>query len=259
MREKLPSKLTSVCICGAVVFAVLSVQEAVPYFMAEIDQRELKDAYVAETELPLEPDEAERLLGIRVDFAALKDINPDIVGWIYIPGTQVNYPVLCHPEDNAYYLSHSYNKKESKPGAIYIYHESSDDFTDAHTIIFGHNMASGQMFGELSNYSEKKYRDEHPYVYLCLPEQMLQCVVYSAYSCSVYDSTYRLDYTLGTEAFSELIRHTGELSLWESDYIPEKDEPVYTLSTCVDSGDASRRFVLNCAAIKKQTFNRQER
>lgn len=252
MKKNFFGVLTALGISGAMLAVFLALQEAAPGLDLELDLAKLKKNYVSEGSAgETETEESDSSpLGIRIDFRGLKEINEDIVGWIYIPDTQINYPVLQHDSDNVYYLHHSFQGEENVLGSIYIYSGFSADFTDSHTVLFGHNMASGQMFGGLSDYSERAFLEEHREVYLYLPDRSLQCTVYSAHSCSVYDPAYRDDYEYGTKPYEQFIRHTKEAALWESDLTPSGDDTVITLSTCTDEGDASRRFVVHCMVTK---------
>lgn len=248
MKKNFFGILAAVGMAGAMLAVFLALQEGLPGLETELGMDKLRKEYVSENG----NDEAETedfdpsILGVRIDFQGLKEINKDIVGWIYVPGTQINYPILQHHSDNVYYLHHSFQREENVLGSIYIYSGFSPDFTDSHMILFGHNMASGQMFGELSNYSEKSFWEEYPNVYLYLPDRSMRCVIYSAHSCSVYDAVYRDDYVCGTEVYEEFIRHTKEAALWESGKTPDVNDTVITLSTCTDERDASRRFVVHC-------------
>lgn len=216
------------------------------YLEANIGQKAM-DAETEETDLNT-PD-------FSVDFQALQEMNPDIIGWIYIPGTQVNYPILQHPVEDSYYLSHTPENKSSKLGAIYMHHDTDPGFGDMHTILFGHNMKSGQMFGDLSNYADKEFAEKYPDVWILLPEEELHCIVYSAYICPIDDLTYTIGYMPGEESYAAFIRHTltsscisGKKSLTDMDQ-------VITLSTCTDSGNAGKRFVVNCFIDEKSLKN----
>ena len=103
-----------------------------------------------------------------MDFEGLLAVNDDIIGWIYIENTDISYPVLCG-RDNQQYLFQSYEKKYLTAGSIYIDYRCSRDFTDSRTVIYGHNMHNGSMFGKLDKFTKESYMKEHPYVYILLP------------------------------------------------------------------------------------------
>ena len=92
-----------------------------------------------------------------VDFDELKKQNSDIYAWINIPGTSVDYPVLRCEDDNSYYLNHTVDKKKSIYGSIYTENYNGADFADFNTVVYGHNMKNGTMFGTLKKYRDKTF------------------------------------------------------------------------------------------------------
>ncbi len=87
----------------------------------------------------------------RVAISELQAQNSDTVGWIQIPGTQISYP-LMHTSDDSYYLNHTFSKKLNSAGSIFVETLNNGDFSDLHTIIYGHNMKNGSMFAGLKEY-----------------------------------------------------------------------------------------------------------
>jgi sortase B len=98
---------------------------------------------------------------------AKASLNKDVVGWISIPGTGIDYPFLQGP-DNQYYLSRDPQKKDSKAGSIFLDARADPEFKGFNAIIYGHHMKNGSMFGELANYSIKDYFEKHPQANLTL-------------------------------------------------------------------------------------------
>ncbi len=87
--------------------------------------------------------------------------NKDLVGWIKIDGTSIDYPVLCKDKDNEYYLNHSFEKADDKNGSIFMDYRSDIVNPTTNTIIYGHNMSSGMMFGSLKNYLDESFFRDH--------------------------------------------------------------------------------------------------
>ena len=102
------------------------------------------------------------------DFDTMLSENPDTIGYICIPGTNISYPVMQN-EDNNYYLHHNFDGSRGYPGCIYMETENSALFTDQVTILYGHNMKSGAMFRGLHNYTDLDYMKENPYVIIYTP------------------------------------------------------------------------------------------
>lgn len=233
------------------ISAFLYVQEEVPYIQERLAAEKFSEAYLKKEDEKRKTSDSQKTVlwptAIQeVDFEGLQAVNPDIIGWLYIPGTQVNDPILQHPEKDDYYLFHTPEKKPNKLGAIYMHHDADADFQDMHTILFGHNMKSGQRFGELSMYGNREFAAAHPDVWIFLPDEKLHGVVYSAYSCPADDLTYTVGYAAGQKSYKEFIRHTLDGSCIYPKETPEDTDRIFTLSTCTDSGNAEERFVVNC-------------
>ena len=93
---------------------------------------------------------------IIVDFEVLQTENKDIIAWLHCPDTKINYPV-AQSEDNSYYLKHLYDGTANKVGCLFIDYENAEDFSDNNTIIYGHNMKNGSIFGTLDSYKKADY------------------------------------------------------------------------------------------------------
>ena len=115
-----------------------------------------------------------------VDFAALKEINPDIVAWVYIEGTEINYPVV-QGTDNQYYLKHLFNGKWNSSGCIFLDRRNEPDFSDRHSIIYGHHMKNGTMFSGLTQYKKQEFYQAHPTILLITPEQNIRVEIFAGY------------------------------------------------------------------------------
>jgi len=106
----------------------------------------------------------------RPDFAVLKAWNPDIVGWIWSPGTDIDYPVV-QGADNEYYLNRTADGVRSVIGSIFMESKNQRDFSDDLTVLYGHHIREGRMFSSLSGYKKQVYYEEHPCMILYTPEQ----------------------------------------------------------------------------------------
>ena len=127
----------------------------------------------------------------QIDFEGLRAVNRDVIGWIFIEGTDVNYPLLAGA-DNQQYLFQSYMKKYAVAGSIFLDYRCSTNLSDYHTVIYGHNMKNGMMFGELDAYQKADYLAAHPHVYIIMADgswnkyRVLACEHVSVES-AVYD------------------------------------------------------------------------
>ena len=110
-----------------------------------------------------------RTAPVQVDFETLCADNPDVAAWIYCPDTPINYPVV-QAEDNEYYMHRLPDGSKSYPGTLFMDYRNTNDFSDWNTVIYGHNMRNGSMFGTLPYYKDASYLEAHSEIYLLTPE-----------------------------------------------------------------------------------------
>ena len=106
-----------------------------------------------------------------IDFTKLQGINPHIYAWIEVEGTKVDYPIVQHPTDNTYYLTHTIEGAKTTAASIYTEYYNSTDFEDHHTVIYGHNMKNGTMFRTLHNFEDYDFFEEHRDITIYMPDQ----------------------------------------------------------------------------------------
>ncbi len=181
-----------------------------------------------------------------IDFESLWAENPDVIAWLEIPGTPVSYPVLQHPWDDQYYLNRRMDGSEGLPGSIFVFSGGSP-FRRFNTILYGHNMADGSMFGSLKNYRDMDWLLEHRQVLVYTPE--------ATYTYRIFAST-SFDSSLISAVYDDSLEQDriAYLDRIYNDGMPEKTIPgdveittadrIITLSTCVDSQPDMRRLVL---------------
>jgi len=105
-----------------------------------------------------------------IDFAALKAKNPDVVAWLYVPGTDVNYPILYREADNEYYLRRDIDGREGSYDGVFLDGDDAPDFSKLQNLMYGHHMKNGTMFTPLVNFKKKSFFEAHQRVYLYTPE-----------------------------------------------------------------------------------------
>jgi sortase B len=178
---------------------------------------------------------------ISVDFAVLQAQNPDIVGWIYSEGTVINYPIL-QGVDNQQYLRRLYDGTKSTLGSIFLDFRNLADFSDLNSLIYGHNIRSGQMFASLSSYREQEYYEEHPVMWLLTPDADYRIDLIAGMVVPSDSEVYEIySYPEELEAGLEYVLSHSTFDAGEVD--PDTVERIVTLSTCsYDYNDA--RYVV---------------
>ena len=189
-----------------------------------------------------------------INFAEQQAINEEICAWISVPGTNVNYPILqSNITEENYYLNHDVNKKSSAKGAIYIQRNNTWNFSDPNTVVYGHNMKNGSMFGSLKKFRKADFFDANRYIYVYTPGHILTYEIYSAF---VYDDRHILnsfDFS-SEEEYAEFLSATLSpksmtRNVREGIEVDTNDR-IITLSTCV--GVKSQRYLVVGVLINDQ-------
>ena len=177
---------------------------------------------------------------MKIDWGKLKGQNSDLVGWI-VMDPNVNYPVV-QGEDNAYYLHRGFNRGYNINGCIFMSSNNSPDWTDPNTIVYGHNMRNGSMFGTNSKYMSKKYIKKHPYFYIYTEDGRYIYEIFN--TMTVQDASDAYEYFFETEDdfsdYLEKIQKNSSVILKEK-WSDVKDH-IVTLSTCTAHGQL--RFLI---------------
>ena len=188
------------------------------------------------------PDKKTAKAPITVDHASLAKMNPDYTAWLYIEALEISYPVM-QGEDDEYYLHRTFNRDYLFAGSLFIHAESSRDFNDPHTIIYGHNMKDESMFGDLRLLYDNALYKESPYFWVLTPENNYRYRIFSMYECMGDSDTYVLFTGPGTvvEDYITEMKARSYVDLGEMEY--DGDSKLVTLSTCVYA-EGSERFVV---------------
>lgn len=177
-----------------------------------------------------------------IDFASLKAINKDVVGWLYLPDTVINYPVV-QGEDNSYYLKRLVDGSYNANGSLFIDYQNQMDFSDDNTLIYGHHMDSGKMFATLVKYKSQEFYDEHPIIYFLTEEQNYKMEIFAGYVTTPDSDSYLL--TAGSRAQTiEWMKEMFHNSDFYADVTIRPEDHIMTFSTCdYDFHDA--RYVVH--------------
>ena len=178
--------------------------------------------------------ETERMLQVK----QLQEQNTDIVGWLEIENTNINYPVL-QGTDNSYYMTHNYKKENSKNGAIFLDANYNWNIPSNNLLIYGHNLGNGMMFQELLKYEKKSFYSQHPVIRFTTAEEDAQYEIISVFKSRVYykseKNVFRYYHFINNESekeYNQFVKNAKNASLYPIDATASYGDQLITLSTC---------------------------
>ena len=159
-----------------------------------------------------------------IDWDKLSNINTDIIGWIKINDTNIDYPIL-KDTDNLKYLKHSFGGKYNNNGSIFTL--NNNPFQDYETVLYGHNMKSGIMFLELGKYMNKEFFDKHSSFEIYTKNQNYKATVFSCYSIGINKEENNIKLL----DFEEQVEYYKKASKYSVDNVSEIKK-IVKLSSC---------------------------
>lgn len=187
--------------------------------------------------------------GTKVDtrFLELLKINTDIAGWLTIPDTNVDYPVV-QGQDNDFYLNHDFEKKNSRYGSIFMDFRNNIEELDKNTVLYGHHMKDGMMFNNVTKYKNKMFFENHPVITFNTIYQDLKWEVFSAYVTDVEFNYIKVSYESDSD-FIEFLNTIQSKSMYKKDFQFSSADKILSLSTC-SYEFSNARFVVHARLIK---------
>lgn len=214
-----------------------AVSEVVPedeydYSSEVIDLISPFDGFNAsDTDLLIYPD-------IQVDLNKAKEKYPKIIGWLYCPGTPINYPVV-QGEDNVFFVDHMPNGVKNAAGSIFMDFRDPANLSDFVQILYGHNMKNNSMFGTILEYRRAGYFEEHPFMFYFTEDKIYRLEIFAGVntiaSSGIYDEPTNKE-TFISSAFS--------VSTFRSSVTVTPEDKIILLSTCSGAVGQENRYVL---------------
>lgn len=248
MKGNIRKILLMLCIIGAGVcigfvtyyYTKLQKNEKIYEQLQTQSEEQTIDAAETETET-----ETKAKAEIPINFEELWKINPEIYAWIEIPGTDVNYPIVQSAADNSYYLDHTIEGIAGYPGSIYTEAVNKKDFSDFNTLIYGHDMQDGSMFGGLYKYRDENYLKEHETMIIYTTEHKY---TYRIFSTATYDDRH----IMGAYDFASHSQREDYLeSIDNTDPLVTTDSRLVTLSTCI-ADQPDHRFLVEAVLVNEE-------
>ena len=172
----------------------------------------------------------------KVDFENLKSINNQVVGWLRVKGTQIEYPIV-QSNNNSYYLNKNLEKNYNMGGWIFVDYKNKLDGTDKNIVVYGHNMRDNSMFGSLKNVlTEEWYSNKDNLVIDFITENEHQKYqVFSVYKIEKED--YYINTEFNKKSFLEFINTIKNRSIKDFNVDVSAGDSILTLSTCADNNN----------------------
>ena len=233
------------------ILIIISISAFTYYkFHTNKNKNILNDIKIDETQIT--ETKTERMLQLE----ELKKQNNDIVGWLEIPNTKINYPVL-QTTDNEYYMTHTYRKEYSKDGSIFLDKDYNWDVPSSNLLIYGHNNKNGNMFQELLKYEDESYYKEHPTIEFTTVNEDCTYEIIAVFKSRVYykseKNVFRYYYFINAEneeEYNNYVEESKKASLYDTGKTAEYGEQLLTLSTCEYSQEDGR-FVIVARKISQ--------
>lgn len=256
--------LKGVCLFFIFLGILQFLTNGLQYFAHKREQKNLREVFEQaqdkqidgqasgdeEEKLQEEEWEAEKTKEMLSKFEELYEQNSDIVGWLSIEGTKINYPVMQSEDDDEYYLHRSFQKEEDKYGSLYV-RQRADVFTPGtNFVIYGHNMRDGSMFGELDRFTEESFFKEHPLISFDTLYEERTYEIVSVFLSQVYRQDqevfkYYQFYQADTEEeFNCFYQNIKKLALYDTGVEAEYGDTFLTLSTCAYHVEEGRLVVV---------------
>ena len=181
------------------------------------------------------------------NYSPVINVNSDTVGWIKVPNTNINYPVVQF-SNNDYYLNHDFEKKYNYRGAIFMDYRNNTTELDANTIIYGHNCYDKTMFSELDQYDSIDFYKKTPVVEFNTLEKNYQWKIYAVFITNAKpeeDNDYVFNYIypyMDGENFNGFIEEVNKRRLYVTDVDINEDDKMLVLSTCVRNLDTLDKY-----------------
>lgn len=240
----------AVCLLGAAAFCSFHVcdhyahqneqAEAFEEIADKVEQAQEDESQAPE--IPLTEEES-----ILPEYGELFLQNPDMVGWIKVEGTNINYPVMQTPNEPNFYLKHNFEKEYSDLGTPYV-QEDCDIAVSDNLVIYGHHIKGQKMFGALEEYKSQSFYEEHKSVQFDTLTQHNEYEVIAVFKTVAYSSEgYRYYDFVNAENEDEFNAYVGkckELALYDTGVTAEYGDRLITLSTCEYSAQNGRLVVV---------------
>lgn len=242
MIRKFFRLLSILVLCAALFFGYQTLEWSNKYKQGHDEYEKLQAQNTPENESTPENDsDSTKELPFCPDWTALKAENPDIVGWIRMDPT-CDYPIM-QAQDNDYYLYKGFGRSYNINGSIFLSSVNSSDFSDKNSIVYGHNMRNGDMFGDNDYYHEKSYCLEHPYFWIYRENGQYTYRIFDVMRVTDATEAYDTQFASDDDFETYLNDMKNQSSYTIPDAWPSKTDHIVSLSTCVAAHGSTRMII----------------
>lgn len=190
-----------------------------------------------------------------ISWENLRKINSQTVAWITVPGADISYPVV-QAADDEYYLKHNFRGEEDLFGCIFLEHDIKKNFTDSHSILYGHNIEGNMMFANLNRYEQPEFLKKCPEIEITTPKRKFLYKIFSVEQASSQSPAFEYGYKLSSPAYRRQLSILKNNSMYDTGVEPDERERMVTLITCNSRLDKEIRMAVHgicheCYGIEK--------
>lgn len=256
-------KKQTLLICGAAAFAALFLFSGAMVIYQQLDRRQSAEAFAQIAELieepksemdePAEPTGSEEAAASEPEqtayetYAAVYAQNPDFVGWITIPDTNIDYPVMQTVNEPDFYLKHAFDGSYSAYGVPYVQENCSLDLSD-NVVVYGHHMKNGTMFSDLCKFEDEDFYKGHQTFRFDTLSGFGEYEIVAVFKTVAYSADgfkyYHFTQAENKEDFDAYIEQCKALALYDTGVSAEYGDKLLTLSTCEYSRTNGRMVVV---------------
>ncbi|MBP2078631.1 class B sortase [Oceanobacillus polygoni] len=222
--------ITIVCLVIFIASAFYLVDALYDYYTNRQVLADIQDVYRESKEDEIEIGPTDSVATIRSSFRDILAINSDIVGWVTMDGTMVDYPIL-QAEDNAYYLQRNYKEEDSRAGSIFMDYRNDITQQDRNIILYGHNMKDGSMFGQMKRFLDEDFLQEHQHFYFDTLYGSYEVEIFSVYHTTTDFYYIETDFP-NDESYRTFLDDIKKRSEVTTDIELNAEDQIITLSTC---------------------------
>lgn len=177
-----------------------------------------------------------------LDWAKLESMNRDFIGWLYLPDTTIQYPIVSS-EDDEHYLAYTFDGTKNSCGSIFMDKSNKTDFTSDNTVLHGHNMKNGTMFGSLRKFEKKEYWEEHPYIWIIRENIAMKYEIFAVCITEAASDVYTLEFDEEKNFQDYIADRINDDAVFATGVNVTTNDRILTLSTCTSDTETGRRVV----------------